>query len=108
MTSHGRLLVAASAVALALTACGGDDPADKSSGSAPVCSELWVVGNTVPTGYSGCAETAGGGRVAATARQCDDGRQLTRYQDRLWAFIGEGVQEGSSQSPGYQAAAAAC
>lgn len=70
-----------------------------SSPSLPQCSEIWVVGQTLPTDYDGCSKDAT--TEAAVTASCTDGDTFTTYEDRLWAKLGGPI--AATTSPGYTA-----
>ena len=62
-------------------------------------------GATLPSDYKGCR--MGGKMVPAALFECTDGRQLTGYDDRLYAFVGGEIQPASDEDA-YAAAFADC
>lgn len=105
--SHRITMTALLLALTALTSCGGDDSGTEVA-EAPVCSEQWVEGNTLPDDYSGCQESEGSGKIAATGHQCEDGTTLISHEESFWAFTGGEVQAGSNTDDAYLAAQAEC
>jgi len=68
-------------------------PVPKESAEAlPECSEVWVVGKTLPADYKGC-RIAGGGIDQGAKYACTDGRgELIGYNDQFFARLGGTVQ----------------
>lgn len=114
-------LVATVLLALSLTACGGgnDDKADsdpttsapvsdapESSGT-PTCSDVWVVGETLPEDYEGCEE--GDTLFASVTQDCKDGSVFTSYDDRFYAVLGGPIAANvEGDDPAYSAFYDAC
>jgi hypothetical protein len=84
--------VAVLAATASLSACGSakpahDDPFGTSSLSR--CSDVWVVGKTLPKDYSGCMN---GNTLVASVRHSDN---IVWYQDRLVAKPGGIISKAS-------------
>ena len=102
-----RLYLAAIALPLALAGCGGDDeptatPTVTVSSAddevmGPDCSDVWVVGQTLPDDYEGCVDDNGVFQVAV-ALPCSNGEsELVSLEDEyLWVVTPGEIQ----QSPG--------
>lgn len=117
-----RLYLAALAVPIVLTGCGGGDDSTEPSNAlkgveqmaedAPACADVWVAGQTLPDEYEGCTDESGM-LFVATAMQCDDGSQLVSYeQENMWVVTpGEILQSPvpiAEDKDGYGAAFAEC
>lgn len=109
---------------MTLTACGGsdegaaedpatntaaDDSADAgSSAGEPACSDVWIDGEELPQGYSGCTDD--GEMVKADKTNCSSGQVLVIYADRFYAVLGGPVNEtdGLAQDEDYRQAELSC
>ena len=59
----------------------------------PACSEVWVVGKTLPSDYAGCRIAKGGGVDQGAKYACTDGRgDLIGYNDQFFARLGGPIQ----------------
>lgn len=133
-----RLLLATLALPLALlTACGdeGSSVAEDSASSAesgspgasdtptespaapetsapapsgPPCAEVWVDGQSLPRGYTGCVQD--GSLVKADPLGCSSGQKIVRFEDRFWAYGGGPITEtrGLMKDDEYAAEVAIC
>lgn len=98
-------------LAVALVGCGGGDDETKDLTKAvesaaeewPNCSDIWVVGETLPEDYEGCIGKSGD-LVPPVVYDCKDGSKLT-YVDEPAAFarLGTKVQPGDNQTEEFSA-----
>jgi hypothetical protein len=108
-----RLAAALLVGVVGLSACGSDDgsttaqdttpPAESGStddasedpgSSLPECSDVWVAGVRLPTGYKGCAED--GEPVKSDRIRCSFGLMIITYDDRFYAVPGDRINESES------------
>ncbi len=82
------------AVALALTGCSDDEPAEDAfvghdhgaaEGELPECADVWVEGGRVPRSYQSCYDSDRDTVNALTSFSCADGTQLVSFREDLWA-----------------------
>ena len=117
---------------LALAGCaGGDDTGDGSGtpdqsassaveesaspedGGIPLCSEVWVEGQTLPADYGLLCHNGQSVEAAVTFPCGDGGGDLTGYLDRFWARLGgeiydAGARDAMPENPDYKADFFAC
>lgn len=77
----------------------------------PSCSEVWVVGKTLPSKYRGC-ESEEGVTQPSMAHGCTDGSTIDAYE-KFWAFHGGTVRKaiadgGTSANNGFAVDLANC
>lgn len=116
-----RRAIAVPALLLVLGAC-GDDPADTAAAESadgsssdavtsdlPACDSVWVDGEKLPEGYSGCFD--GTEEIGADKRSCSFGKPIVTFDDRFYAVPGAVVNEveGSLEDDeAFQSALASC
>jgi hypothetical protein len=98
------IILGVAALGLSLTAC-GSGTGDTSDGL-PKCGDVWVAGQTLPKGYSGCTD---GSTVEAdvTIGKCE----LTTYRDHFYAIAGGTIRHVDGEiadDAGYRAAWVHC
>lgn len=115
--------VAALAVVAALAACGDDDGSEGAGGPtasaegteapatrAPACTDVWVEGDDLPKGYSGCADDEGT-LVEPTVVDCSSGQRVVTHDNRWWAVRGHRIghaPDGLEQSKDYRRVLRSC
>ncbi len=76
---------------------GASSPDEESTAPAgPACSEIWVVGETLPAGYQACVE--GGSEIEPESRYCESGQRLLTHEDRFWAVQGGRIMETDGET----------
>jgi hypothetical protein len=60
----------------------------------PFCSDVWVVGHTVPADYQGCDD--GGGRSTPRRIDCVNGTIMFLQYDDMWTVAGKVMSERHS------------
>lgn len=131
---RAAMFLLAGALVVTLAGCGDDaDKADDPSGASasstgssaasstpspskktldtsnwPTCSQAWVAGKRLPSGYRGCLD--GSQPVRAKKTWCESGQVFVTYEGRFYAVLGGPVNEtgGLSRSPVYKKAVRAC
>lgn len=90
--------MAAAALVVLAAGCGtenggspGSSESSADAGGSPACSEVWVDGATLPTGYDGCY--AAGVKVGAVKHRCGFGSPIVEYDGRFYAVVGKQVNE---------------
>ncbi len=104
-----RLVLGLCALILPLAACGDENLDESQAGEAgdlQDCAEVWVDGATLEQDYQGCTED--GQQVAPVVVGCEDGGQLTTYDDAFVARLGGEVLEAPASSAEYVAAYEEC
>jgi len=103
-------VLAAVVLSASLTGCGGESEKEKILSRYPTCSDVWVVGKSLPADYEGCAR---GGKIkAASTLICKDGTEISTLDDRFWSVDGGPIKDAGSSgignAPDYAKAEAAC
>lgn len=107
MSARITLAATIAGAALALTACSGSDDSEDSEDFAdwedvPACSDVWIVGETLPDPYEGCMD--GDSLVAAVFFTCDDpANNYTSYEDALHAQAGGEITDRAGAAADFYA-----
>ncbi|WP_156464523.1 hypothetical protein [Aeromicrobium sp. Root495] len=98
----------------AAVACGGggsDDASTAGSSSSPACSDVWMVGKTLPKTYEGCVAN-GDEQAYMEYGDCTDGRKFIGYApdggQAYFAGLGGEIGKGSVDDAAWSAALAEC
>jgi hypothetical protein len=93
---------AAGVLLLVAVAAGcGTSTGESTSAELPLCSDVWVEGNTLPKNYAGCRENEQTTGVTTIATLCDgpDGDRSYYSEDDLWAIAGEPIRRSANGEP---------
>lgn len=109
-TFAGRT-IAAVAVAVALAGCGAEDGSTDASTDpettapqGPPCTEIWIEGEDLPKGYSGCLDEEGT-LLKPTIVECSSGQRVVTHEDSWWALRGHRIghaPDGLKESKEYR------
>jgi hypothetical protein len=97
-----RRLVLIPVVLLTFAGCSSSD----GDSDVPSCSSVWKNGATLPSDYDGCMNSKT--LEALVTVDCDDGSQLTTYDDRFYAVLGQTIHWGTVKDPAYAKTFMAC
>lgn len=78
---------------------GGGDGGSKDEAGTPACSEVWVIGETLPENYEGCME--GNNLTAVTGYECKDGGSLYALEkggeDAMFGVTGQTIGDSTDE-----------